>query len=491
MSLRAWSSLVEASRIHACAIIIITILCHFLRHSTPLLVSANDDGLALTPPMGWRSWNLYEGDIDQSKMTAIMHGMVQRHSRPDHTGQFVSLLDLGYCNVGLDDLWQDCHSAEAADGMHYHDDQGRPLVNKERFPSLSRMTALAHSLNLTAGWYANNCACSDHCRTTEECEKQIQQDVQALFQYGFDALKIDGCGNETNLVTWNKYIRDYSRSRPQYRNRTIVVENCHGADPRFKPNRTLPPNIGCPYHFYRTSHDIRDNYGSIMSNLATLKDYHSRNESYPGCWAYPDMLMVGVGDNAGVVNNDITEGLNMAETRSHFAAWAICSSPLVLSHDVNNETVTDRIWDVISNREVLAVNQAYAGDSGGVYQESVETVRIRGGKQWYDIPMYQYFSKPLGVGESNQTDIAVLLMNSGNSTRQMTAIFQDIPYNFCEQQSRSGGCFYHVRDVWAHQPLGVFDGVFSVDVAPHDAAFILLAPAPEKIMTLAVSTNES
>jgi len=448
--------------------------------SNRIFACANDDGLALTPPLGWRSWNLYEGSIDQSKMTAIMHGMVRPHTRPDHTGQSVSLLDLGYRNVGLDDLWQDCHSTEAASGMHYHDEQGRPLVNQQRFPSLSDMTALAHSLNLTAGWYANNCACSDHCRNKNECNKQIKQDVHALFDYGFDSLKIDGCGNETDLVAWNRHIHEVAASMPNPRK--ILVENCHGADPKFKPDRNLPPALGCPYHYYRTSHDLRNNYGSIMSNLGSVMDYHERNESYPGCWAYPDMLMVGIGN-----------GLTMTETRSHFAAWAISSSPLILSHDVNNATITDRIWDVISNREILAVNQAYEGDSGGVYQKSSENVKILGGGIWYDVPAYQYLSKPVGRHPSNQsfrnrTSVAVLLVNSGNSTRQMTATFRDIPYTYCKDWNsvqdkspparlgRSDKCHFHLRDLWKHKSLGIHEESWSVDVAPHDAEFILLEP---------------
>ena len=50
-------------------------------------------------------------------------------------------------------------------------------------------------------------------------------------------------------------------------------------------------------------------------------------------------------------------GLTIAETRAHFGAWAIVSSPLTLSHDPNNQTIMDAIWPIISNKEVLAVNQ--------------------------------------------------------------------------------------------------------------------------------------
>ena len=64
-------------------------------------------------------------------------------------GKPTSLCDLGYCDVGLDDNWQECDSPDAAPGMHYHDVDGNPIVNKDRFPSFKNMTDYAHSLGLT------------------------------------------------------------------------------------------------------------------------------------------------------------------------------------------------------------------------------------------------------------------------------------------------------------------------------------------------------
>jgi hypothetical protein len=58
-----------------------------------------------------------------------------------------------------------------------------------------------------------------------------------------------------------------------------------------------------------------------MHNLGTVETYRGTNSSYPGCWAYADLLQVGV-----------RNGLNVYETRSHFDGWAIVSSPLILSH---------------------------------------------------------------------------------------------------------------------------------------------------------------
>ena len=68
------------------------------------------------------------------------------------------------------------------------------------------------------------------------------------------------------------------------------------------------------------------------------------------------MLQVGCQHGPGGKNDP---GLTIPETRTHFGAWAIVSSPLTLSHDVNNKTVTDLIAPIISNKEVLEVNQVH------------------------------------------------------------------------------------------------------------------------------------
>ena len=115
-------------------------------------VLANDNGLALTPPLGWRSWNLFGSNVNQTLIESIMEGMAVRK----HNNGTTSLCDLGYCDVGLDDAWQECDSPDAAPGMHYHDDKGNPIVNTTRFPDLKAMTDFAHRLNLTAGWYGES-----------------------------------------------------------------------------------------------------------------------------------------------------------------------------------------------------------------------------------------------------------------------------------------------------------------------------------------------
>ena len=96
--------------------------------------------------MGWRSWNLFDGHVSQALLLQQVAGLV----RVRHEG--VSLRDLGYATVGLDDGWQDCSS-----GNGYHDPTtGAPKIN-DKFPDMRAMTTAARQLNVSMGWYGNNC----------------------------------------------------------------------------------------------------------------------------------------------------------------------------------------------------------------------------------------------------------------------------------------------------------------------------------------------
>jgi alpha-galactosidase len=430
--------------------------------TTALLIgaaAANDNGLAMKPPLGWRSWNLYGANVNQSLIQSIMTGMTKK--RPVD-GVSKSLCDVGFCDVGLDDNWQACGSPNAAPGMHYHDAEGNPIVNTQRFPDMKAMTDFAHNLNLTAGWYGNNCICSDHCKDDTECHAQMKGDVAAFRKFNFDSWKLDGCGAETDLVTFNSYMNTTGRA--------VMVENCHwGSKYPFKPDRTKPAAEGCPWNFYRSSGDVRASYASILHNLGTTIPLAKDNLSYPGCWAYPDMLQVGCAHGPGGKSDP---GLSLPETRTHFGAWAIVSSPLTLSHDVNDEAMTDKIWDVITNAEVLEVNQDYVGNSGTQFGASERTLEFTDahieatGAERVTAPSSQMFYKPISGGRT-----AVLVMNSDSADGPLSFKFSDVP--------GLSGSKYAVRDIWAHKDMGTMDGSWTGTVPSHDCAFLVLSAATE------------
>lgn len=122
-----------------------------------------------------------------------------------------------------------------------------------------------------------------------------------------------------------------------------MIENCHWG-------KTVPTsrNVSdCPYNMYRTSGDIRPNFVAMMNNLnSTLKfsnETEAPSRNYPGCWAYPDMMEVG-------------RLKNFTEDRTHFGAWVITSSPLILGHNVADNKTNEKIWSIITNKEAIEVS---------------------------------------------------------------------------------------------------------------------------------------
>lgn len=416
------------------------------------------DGLVLTPWRGWRSWNLFGLGVSQALLEEIQDAMVSRARTVD--GVPTSLADLGYTDVGLDDGWQLDNSGPGGKG--YHNASGWPLVNTTRFPSLGGMVARAHSLNLTAGWYANNCHDSEGGSGEPAPLSRYLGDAAALRAYGFDSHKLDSCGAEKNMQLWSDLLPG------------TVLENCKNApwfpEPPYKPgSSTYGAEPWCPMHFYRVSVDAEVLYAALMGvNLQALHPWGAKNLSFPGCWAYFDMAEIGVwpGLHPGEV------ALTPAEARAHFASLAVLSSPLVLGLDVRDKAAMDAVWDVIANKELLAVNAAWAGSAGTQVARAADNVTWAPcGEQVKSCTAgeWEVYAKPLPGGGA-----AVLVLNHANAGKavNVSVPLAALPGLACG----AAGCA--VRDIYAHADAGVVTDAFAVTNLPaHDSAFVTLMPA--------------
>eukprot|EP00658_Telonema_sp_P-2_P015950 TRINITY_DN16169_c0_g1_i3.p1 TRINITY_DN16169_c0_g1~~TRINITY_DN16169_c0_g1_i3.p1 ORF type:complete len:267 (+),score=41.63 TRINITY_DN16169_c0_g1_i3:132-932(+) len=163
-----------------------------------------------------------------------------------------------------------------------------------------------------------------------------------------------------NISQWARLLNETGRA--------AVIENCHNGN---NPAVAIDQG-GCPdYHVFRTSGDIKNNYASWIGNALTVNDYAISNRTGPTCWAYPDMSMIGV---QGQTPDEAPGGPwtnfsqpSITEQRTHFGLWAVLSSPLTLSLDFGNGSAVDGVWDLISNVELLRVNQAWAGGAGSIF----------------------------------------------------------------------------------------------------------------------------
>ena len=222
-------------------------------------------------------------------------------------------------------------------------------MNTDKFPDLKWLVDYGHRAGVRMGWYLNGCACGER----KERLLNYQGDVQRLHEYGFDAVKLDGCGAATNMTRYAELMAATGRS--------YEIENCHwghcGADAWFhNPDGSSCPTASwCPFNHYRTSGDINAGRTSWLANLQTTTRFQDPQAplSVPGCWAYPDMMEVGR-----------IEGGDVNWSRAHFGAWCVVSAPLVLGLDLGDHDALAAIAPFLTNPEAIAVNQQWAGHPG-------------------------------------------------------------------------------------------------------------------------------
>ena len=301
------------------------------------------NGLARTPPMGWRSWNAYGNRITQPMMIKSADALVAKTRHvPGHSGN-VSLCDLGYCSVGVDEGWEGCGAG--VNGTQ-HDAQGRPTIDEKSFPDTSAMVSQIHGLGLSAGWYLNGCKCGERHGLLQNYEGA----VTSLHAFGFDGVKIDGCGRQRNQTLYAQLMRASGKN--------YTIENCHWGACTASDDSSCPTRTWCPFNWYRSSGDINAGAASWLANLQTTTRFQDPEAplSQPGCWAYPDMLEVGR------VREPI-KGTFYTWNRAHFGAWCVVSAPLILGLELTDDKLQPVI-DIIGNSEAIAVNQAWAGHPG-------------------------------------------------------------------------------------------------------------------------------
>jgi hypothetical protein len=255
-----------------------------------------------------------------------------------------------------------------------------------------------------------------------------------------------------------------------------MIENCHWGD-------TLPNATWCPWHYYRSSGDIRANYGSVVGNLQTVIPLAAKGFSYEGCWAFPDALEVGVYNGPGGPSGD--SGLSFAEARSHMGAWCVTSSPLILALDMTNATAVDAAWPIITNTEAIAINQVYYGAAGNcasgcLYNSSGATVvlPVAAGAPGsarsppektpaeVAVPALQLFAKPL-----NASAVAVFAMNHASASTPVSFVWAAIP-----GLPYTAGAAVKIRDIWARADLPASTApAYTTTVASHDSAFLIVS----------------
>jgi alpha-galactosidase len=376
------------------------------------------EGLALTPPMGWNSWNKFQCNVDENLIKQIADAMVT-------TG----MKDAGYTYINIDDCW---HGDRDSLGFIH--------PNAQRFPSgLKALSDYVHSKGLKLGIYSD--AGSMTCGGKPGSRGYEFQDAKMYASWGIDYLKYDWCNTE-GLKAEGAYKTIAAALRKA--ERPIVLSLCEWGQSN---PWTWASNVG---HLWRSTGDITNQWEGvkIMGNwraLSVMKILESqdtlRKYAGPGHWNDPDMLEVG-------------NGMPVNEDRAHFSMWAMIAAPLIAGNDVRK--MSKETAEILMNKEVIAVNQDSMGVQGFKYaaKDSFET--------WL---------KPLKGG-----DWAVAFLNRNSKPHQLNVNWQNEVINDALSKATLDATqtTYKVRNLWTKKDEGDTKKFFNATVPPHDVLMLRL-----------------
>ncbi|WP_031512189.1 NPCBM/NEW2 domain-containing protein [Streptomyces sp. NRRL F-5123] len=285
--------------------------------------AALDNGLALTPPMGFNDWNSFGCNVNEQLIK-------------DTADYFVSsgLKDAGYTYVNIDDCWM----------THTRDADGRLVPDPVKFPDGIKGTAdYVHSKGLKLGIYED--AGTATCAGYPGSLGHEAADAQSFADWGVDYLKYDNCNNKSD-GTMADFLSRYTAMGDALKatGRPIVYSLCEWG--QLQPWEWAG-DIG---NLWRTTGDISDNWGSLKS----ITDANLPLSSYAraGAWNDPDMLEVGNG------------GMTDTEYRTHFSLWSMMNAPLLIGTDLRK--ATPATMDILLNKEVIALDQDPLGKQASV-----------------------------------------------------------------------------------------------------------------------------
>ena len=312
------------------------------------------DQMALTPPMGWNSWNCFAGAVSQDRVKRAADAMVKS-----------GLINHGWTYINVDDFWQNHRDSDDKTLQGKFRDEKGFIVPNSRFPDMKGLADYIHNLGLKAGLYSSPGPWT--CGGCTASWQHEQQDAETYAKWGFDYLKYDWCsygevasgGDPTakNIPLWGKTATNDAGAIYPYsvmgkflrgQQRDIVFSLCqYGMADVWKWGGSVNGNC------WRTTGDIEDTWRSLSS--IGFKQDKAAPFAKPGNWNDPDMLIVG---EVGWGRTHPTR-LTVDEQYTHISLWCLLASPLLIGCDM--EKFDDFTLNLLGNDEVLAVDQDALG----------------------------------------------------------------------------------------------------------------------------------
>lgn len=383
--------------------------------------SGKYQGLAMTPPMGWNSWNTFETHIDEKLVKETADIMVAS-----------GMVAAGYNYIVLDDGWM----------TRERDANGNLVPDPIKFPNgMKALVEYVHSKGLKFGLY--NCAGTKTCAGYPGTRGYEYQDARFYASLNIDFLKYDWC-NTAGITAKEAY--NTMSNALKVAGKPIVFSICEWGDNQpwewAEPMGNLWRISGDIYPCYDCEYKHPENWSSwgVMKIAEMRKDI--RKYSGPDHWNDFDMLEVG-------------NGMTYAEDKTHFSIWSMLASPLIAGNDFRK--MSKETLSILTNKELIAINQDKLGIQGFKYSAE------NGLDVWV---------KPLENGNwtvafLNRTDTA-LKINFDWKKHLIKDTDFNLEANF-EKQT------YKLKDLWKNKEIGTTKKVFTSEIASHDVIVLKLS----------------
>ena len=407
------------------------------------------DKIALTPPMGWNSWNCWGSTVSQEKVLSSARALVEQ-----------GMADYGWTYINIDDGWQGKRGGEL-----------NSIQPNEKFSDMKALADQLHSMGLKLGiysgpWvstYAGHAGthsdnpegtypwieegwCDENMRMTLPDDPRrfvrrrhwrhgeyswAEADAKQWAEWGVDYLKYDWKPNDMY------YTREMAEALKSC-GRDIVYSISNSAP--FSDAYTISSLAQC----WRTTGDIRDTWQSIYSIGFEQQERWAAFHG-PGHWGDADMLVVGM--VGGWKTTPRFSQLTPDEQYTHITLWAMLASPMLIGCDLAK--IDDFTRSLLCNFEVNDILQDPLGMRA--------------------MPFYRDEKHAVYVKILEDGDLAVALFNI--SEEPLTIEIEPRALGLWEKPAM-------VRDVWRQRVVTyVYPGdTFSTDVAPHGTALYRLSP---------------
>ncbi|KAK4109354.1 glycoside hydrolase family 27 protein [Canariomyces notabilis] len=392
--------------------------------------TALDNGVGKLPALGFNTWNIYQCDYTADELLQQARAMVDR-----------GLLEAGYNIFMLDD----CYS------LRERNAQGRIVEDPKKFPhGMKSFTKALADLGFRAGIYSD--AGYRTCAGYPGSYGHESEDLETFADWGFDYLKYDNCNippdNVTQENVYGRYVRmvDAIRDRAEKtKTRPFQLALCEWG---WQQPWIWGHRLG---QSWRTGGDIRP----WWSALASILNQASFIASATNFYAHNDFDMLEVGNTGrGTPPGNLTYD----EAKSHFTAWALLKSPLLIGSDMaaaSKETI-----EILTNKDVLKISQ---DPNVG---ESIAPFRWGYNRDYTWDPAHpaEYWTGNSSYG------VVFMVLNTANARREMS-------FDLAESWAIRAGRAYNVYDMWSHTNNGTVVRNMTITLPPRGVTALLLTDA--------------